>query len=125
MTKKWFLALFFALLAGNAFSQVQYKVVCCDGTVHYTHGVSMESYWSSGASITQLEEYHDIIGASVCKGRGTCHGKQQFQSVSEVKPNGNIVRLSVSLQNKQELLESLSKKGYAELNMRDIEDSLA
>ena len=125
MTKNLILASFFALLAGNAFSQVQYKVVCCDGTVHYTHGISMNRYWENGASRTQLDEYRDYIGASVCKGRGTCHGKQQFQSVSEVKPNGNNVPLSVSLQNKQELLESLRQKGYAELNMCDIEDSQA
>lgn len=86
MKKNLILASFFALLAGNAFSQVQYKVVCCDGTVHYTHGVSKDVLWSVGFYPTEIDEYRDTIGKKVCEGHGSCNGTLNYQYVGEVTP---------------------------------------
>lgn len=64
---------------------VQFKVVCCDGTIHYCQGISLKAYYENGASLEEVNEYEKLIGQNECKLHGNC-----YKSVEELNSSGTI-----------------------------------
>ena len=86
---KFLLSAVFLFCAISA-KAVQFKVVCCDGTVHYCQGLSLKGYADfGGASLGDVNEYKDLIGKLECKDHASC-----YKSVEEMKSSNVIVMSS-------------------------------
>lgn len=63
------------LLNAGAASAAQFKVTCCDGTVVYCQGLSLQAYYSYTGSLGDVGEYILHIGNTECKNHGGCATK--------------------------------------------------
>lgn len=63
--KKIFLMAGF-LLSSLSASAVQFRIVCCDGSVKYVQGLSFQGLLQQGADPTEIEDYKAILAEDVC-----------------------------------------------------------
>lgn len=87
MTNGFFLALaiLFGATADGVFTQ--YKVVCCDGTVHYFHSISEEAYKKYfDAGTLKAESFNDLMGEATCKEHGGCYRSMETVPITLPQP---------------------------------------
>lgn len=82
MRKFIFAAAFLLETGTGTASATQFRVVCCDGTVHYIQGIGLTAYFKSHRDWEEVMLYADFIVQKECENNGNC-----YKSVEELPSN--------------------------------------